>query len=190
MTSRSRVHDRELLDALEELDPCSIESQVWRVVRLGRDPARGSTANGRWGAPGEFEVLYTSLERDGALAEIGYRLGLEPIWPSKIEHTITTIDLSLGRVLDLSDFNLLNKFGISEDTYESHDYRTEQALSSAAKFLGFDGILVPNARHNSNNIAIYTESIDSTSSIVLKAGEPVDWNVWRAANKRRPSRRR
>src|ERR1700730_7394720 len=39
--------------------------------RKGRDPLRGSTANGRWSpSGGEFEVLFTSLERDGALAEI------------------------------------------------------------------------------------------------------------------------
>ena len=67
-------------------DRCSdreaLKKVVWRVARRGRDPLRGAIANGRWSAIGEFEVLYTSLEADGALAEVGHRLSLEPVWPS------------------------------------------------------------------------------------------------------------
>jgi hypothetical protein len=48
---------------------------------------------------GEFEVLYTSLERDAALAEIGYRLSLEPIWPSRIGHELHLIQVQTERTL-------------------------------------------------------------------------------------------
>jgi hypothetical protein len=74
-----RRHDRVILDALEAMGPEAFAGDVWRVTSRGRDPLRGSMAEGRWSPAGEFEVLYTSLERDGALTEIGYRLSLEPV---------------------------------------------------------------------------------------------------------------
>src|SRR6202022_3268404 len=91
MSSGGRVHDRSVLDALEKLDPKPFDSDVWRVARKGRDPLRGSSASGRWGAAGELEVLYTSEQRDGALAEVGFRLSLEPVGPSLIQHQINVL---------------------------------------------------------------------------------------------------
>src|ERR1700732_177019 len=95
----ARIHDRVVLDALEALDPHPVRGAVWRVTRRGREPLRGAAAHGRWSASGEFEVLYTSLVREGALAEIGYRLSLQPVWRSRVEHQIHTIDVHTERNL-------------------------------------------------------------------------------------------
>ena len=76
MGTSGRVHDRAILDALDGMEPAPVDAPVWRITRVGRDPIRGSAANGRWSPGGTVEVLYTSLERDGALAEIGFRLSL------------------------------------------------------------------------------------------------------------------
>jgi hypothetical protein len=104
MTGRRSVHDRSILDALEAIDPERFAGEVWRVARKGRDALRGSAANGRWSpSSGEFEVLYTSLERDGALAEIGYRLSLEPVWPSRIEHELHLIEVETERTLRFAE---------------------------------------------------------------------------------------
>jgi RES domain-containing protein len=91
MVGFSRQHDRELLDALESHPSEPFSGETWRVTSKGRDALRGSTAGGRWSPPGEFEALYTSLSRAGALAEIGYRLSLEPVWPSRLEHELHRI---------------------------------------------------------------------------------------------------
>src|SRR5882672_8223650 len=107
MSSGGRVHDRSVLDALEKLDPEPFDSDVWRVTRKGRDPLRGASANGRWGAPGELEVLYTSERRDGALAEVGFRLSLEPVWPSLIQHQIHILAVKTGCMLRLVDMREL-----------------------------------------------------------------------------------
>src|SRR5260370_7903980 len=103
MSSGSRVHDRSVLDALEKLDPELFDSDVWRVARKGRDALTGSSANGRWGAPGELEVLYASEARDGALAEVGFRLSLEPVCPSRIQHQLHGLAATTHRSLLLSD---------------------------------------------------------------------------------------
>src|SRR6202035_4827229 len=114
MTGRRSVHDRSILDALEAIDPERFAGEVWRVARKGRDALRGSAANGRWSpSSGEFEVLYTSLERDGALAEIGYRLSLEPVWPSRIEHELHLIDVETERTLRFAELQSLGQLGLS-----------------------------------------------------------------------------
>src|SRR5436190_2632299 len=106
----ARIHDRVILDALEVLDPEPFRGTVWRVTRKGREPLRGAAAHGRWSSSGEFEVLYTSLERDGALAEIGYRLSLEPVLPSRIEHEIHAIGVEAERTLRFADVASLAQF--------------------------------------------------------------------------------
>lgn len=190
MPFQDRVHDRELLDMLEQRDSAPFQDEVWRVVRTRRDPMRGSTANGRWGAAGEFEVLYTACDRDGALAEIGYRMSLEPIWPSNIHHEVHRVDVTLDRVLDLTDFKLLAQFGIHEESYEGHRYDTEQAVSAAARFLELQAILVPNARYMGNNLVVYPDLHGALNGLTLIEGESVDWNDWRARNRNKPSRNR
>src|ERR1700719_3884771 len=111
MASGGRVHDRSVLDALEKLDPEPFDSDVWRVARKGRNPLRGSSASGRWGAAGELEVLYTSEQRDGALAEVGYRLSLEPVWPSLIQHEIHTLRIKADRALIFKNLKQLENLG-------------------------------------------------------------------------------
>ena len=108
MPGSGRIHDRAILDALEVLDPTPFNGTVWRVTRKGREPVRGAAADGRWGASGEFEVLYTSLEREGALAEIGYRLSLEPVWPSRIEHEIHVFQAALNVEAHIVEVTLPN----------------------------------------------------------------------------------
>lgn len=189
MGSADRVHDRELLDRLEAMSGIALDATVWRTARLGRDATRGTNAHGRWSAAGEIEVLYTSMVSDGSLAEIGYRLTLEPIWPSRIRHELSQLSVKLENVCDLSELKILADLGLEVAQFEGHNYAVEQAISAAARFLEFDGILVPNARHNSSNLVIYTEIVDPGLISVVSAKE-VDWAAWRATNRSRPSRSR
>jgi hypothetical protein len=188
MKERDRVHDRELLDRLEALTGIAVDSSYFRVGRTGRDPTRGYAANGRWSKANELEVLYTAEQADGALAEIGYRMALEPIWPSKIVHEIAELKITLENVCDLSDLAELEVLGVDVGRYESHNYQLTQAVSAAARFLEFNAILVPNARHNSNNLVIYTDLVDPSSIEIVSVCE-VDWNIWRSKNRVLPSRR-
>jgi RES domain-containing protein len=182
-----RVHDGEILDILEALDLVQRDLPAWRTVRTGRDPLRGSVAAGRWSPPGEFEVLYTSEQEAGSLAEIGYRLMLEPVWPSKISHDIHRLQVRLERVLDLSDFATLQRLLIDERSYEGHNYQRTWEVAAAARFLEADGIIVPNARHPSSNLVVFVDRAADDSVAVLET-RPVDWSSWRKANRGKPSR--
>jgi RES domain-containing protein len=161
------------------MDPVAFDASVWRVTRAGRDPIRGSAANGRWSPGGTVEVLYTSLERDGALAEIGFRLALEPVWPSRLRHEIHEIGVQAARTLQFVDVASLASFGVDVSRYESFDYAATQALAAAAHFMGFDGLLVPSARHKSQNLVIFMD-LERAASLESLGAEAVDWSAWRA----------
>ncbi len=184
MSSGGRVHDRSVLDALEKLDPEPFDSDVWRVARKGRDPLRGSSANGRWGAPGELEVLYTSEQRDGALAEVGFRLSLEPVWPSLIQHQIHILAVRAERTLRLVDMRELANLGVDISRYETFEYGATQAIAAAAHFLEFDGMLVPSARFACTNLVLFTDHVSHSGHLQLVSSEDVDWPDWRKKNRR------
>jgi hypothetical protein len=176
MTGSRRIHDRGILDALEAIDPEPFKGEVGRVTRTGREALRGSTARGRWSPSGEFEVLYTSLERDGALAEIGYRLSLEPVWPSRIEHEIHLIEVQIERALRLAEIGSLAPLGVDIARYRTFEYQATQTIAAAVHFLEFDGMIVPSARFDCANLVIFTER---ATDLTLKDSQPVDWDRWR-----------
>ena len=183
MAGPGRVHDRSILDALEATGPEPFRGDVWRITRGGRDPLRGSSAHGRWTPAGELEVLYTSLERDGALAEIGFRLSLEPVWPSRIEHTIHRLSARTERTLRIADVAALAPLGVDIARYDSFDYTATRRIAAAAHFLEFDGLLVPSARAPSANLVLFLDRIPASGGLVVRETEPVDWTAWRTRKK-------
>lgn len=187
MERDSRRHDRELLDALESHPSEAFSGEVWRITAKGRDALRGSTAGGRWSPPGEFEVLYTSLARAGALAEIGYRLSLEPVWPSRLEHEIHRITARTNNSLRFADVASLSALGIDVRRYTNFDYAATQAIAAAAFFLDFDGLIVPSARSAALNLVIFIEKLDGSVSLKVESSEAVNWSAWRAEARKRTS---
>lgn len=175
----SRRHDRVILDALEAMEPEAFAGDVWRVTSRGRDPLRGSTAEGRWSPAGEFEVLYTSLERDGALTEIGYRLSLEPVWPSKVQHQVHRIAARTERSLRFPDVAALAPFGVEAARYPSFEYTPTQALAAAARFLGFDSLIVPSARSSALHLVVFLDAILDDGALTVLDSEDIDWDGWR-----------
>ena len=78
------IHDQALVDRLSGLRSERFEGEAFRATRVGADPAAPSTSGGRWAPPPQgdpgIHVLYTSLERDGALAEVAsFLAGLTPV---------------------------------------------------------------------------------------------------------------
>jgi RES domain-containing protein len=181
----SRRHDRELLDALESHPSEAFSGETWRVTAKGRDALRGSTAGGRWSPPGEFEVLYTSLARAGALAEIGYRLSLEPVWPSRLEHEVHRITVRTNGSLRFADVSSLSALGVDGRRYANFEYSVTQAIAAAACFLDFDGLIVPSARSTELNLVIFMEKLDVGERLKVEASEAVDWSEWRSQRRQR-----
>lgn len=175
-----RPHDSALLDALEGRAIEVFLGDVWRVTRAGRDALTGSTAPGRW-SPGSDDqpVLYTSLERDGALAEIGFRLSLEPVWPSRIAHEIHRVEAQTSRTLRFADVTALVPLGVDPARWQGFDYTATQAIAAAAHFLEFDGLIVPSARATCANLVVFLENLGRDCVLSVRETQAVDWSSWR-----------
>ena len=172
-----RARDLGLLDALDAHKGVSFQGDVWRIVGDKRDVLQGYPAAARWD-PGTFEVLYTSLERQGALAEIHFHLTRQPVFPSKIKSVIHQITVRTKRTLKLADLAAIQALGVTSDTFSSLDYARTQEIGDAAEFLGFDGILAPSARWPCQNLILFSAKFEPDDLAVV-GREVVDWAAWR-----------
>jgi RES domain-containing protein len=177
-----RARDLELLDILDAHPGIAFQGDVWRIVRKERDVLQGFPAAARWD-PGTFDVLYTSLERDGALAEIHFHLMRQPVFPSKMRSVIHKIAVRTQRMLKIADLEALEGLEVSRETYASLSYERTQEIGDAAAFLGFDGILAPSARWPCHNLVLFVDRL-GPADLQVASSEAVDWADWRAAQAR------
>jgi RES domain-containing protein len=178
-----RARDLRLLDHVDAYPRRSYSGLLWRVVRDGRDPLQGSRSASRW-CNGRFDVLYTSLEREGAIAEVYALLSLQPVFPSKITFQVHRLRVSVQQSLHLADLPTLARLGVDTDRYQDRDYAKTQDIADAAYFLGFDGLFVPSARWPCTNAVLFTDRIEP-ASLSIDETEPthVDWRRWRRRTK-------
>ena len=174
-----QARDLGLLDALDALKREVVDIEVWRLVRAGRDPAIGAPSQSRW-CNGSFDVLYTSFERDGAIAEIYALLSLQPVFPSKDRWFAHKLKVTAAQTLRLADLKTLAKLGVATARYKEREYDRTQEIADAAFFLGFDGLIAPSARWTCLNLILFTERIPSDQIQAIEAAEaPVSWEEWR-----------
>jgi hypothetical protein len=168
-----------LLDALDSIQGEKFEGEVWRVTWAGRDPLAGSSSGGRWSPDNAFEVLYTSLKRDGALAEIYFHLSRAPVFSSS-HMLINRIAVSLSNVLRLSA-EQLQEIGVADPLATRIDYEKSQPIGSAAHLLEFDGLIVPSARWDRSNLILFPEKIASDEQLKFIEANDINWPAWREA---------
>ena len=158
------VRDNDLLDALEKLAQKPLSGKYWRSVRVGRSPEECVRGGGRWD-DGSFDVLYTSASKEGAIEERRFHLFRgQPIPPSKISFALYQVNVSLSNVITFNNLESLRAVGLNIDQYGSlsyagkdTEYPRSQEIAEACFFLGADGIVVPNARHDSLNLIVFCE---------------------------------
>ena len=177
MAGGRRARDHRLLDALGSLEAEAFEGVAWRAVRDGRDPLQGSSVRGRW-SPGHFDVLYTSLEPDGALAEVYFHLSRQPVFPSQLRYWLYELNVKTKETLRLANTESLIGLGVEEARYRELLYSRTQAISDAAQFMGFDGLIVPNARWNCLNLVLFVDTVD-LEEIDFEDKTEIDWQSWR-----------
>jgi hypothetical protein len=154
------VRDLRLLDAIDAFKREPFSQPVWRVAREGRDPILGAPSMSRW-CNGTFDVLYTSLEREGAIAEIYTLLSMQPVSPSKIRLYVHRLTVSAQRTIRLADLATLSKLGVDVNRYRERDDSSTQPIADATYFLGFDGLIAPSARWECLNAVLFTDQISA-----------------------------
>ncbi|HUO86349.1 MAG TPA: RES family NAD+ phosphorylase [Thermoanaerobaculia bacterium] len=169
--------DIELLDALDGHEGIQISAPAWRAVRTGRDPLVGHPSRGRWD-PGTFDVIYTSLEREGALAELYFHLSRQPVFPTKTTFSLHQLRVRGENTLRFLDLRELEPLGVEESQYSSILYERTRSIGDAAHFLGFDGIVAPSARWNCLNMVLFTDQVNPAVVEVVESSL-IDWDDWR-----------
>jgi RES domain-containing protein len=176
MKEGRKARDPALLDAIDKFERTNFEGQVWRVVRAARDVLHASAVGARWD-PGIFDVLYTSLDRDGALEEVYFHLSRQPVFPS-VPFTVHRLRVGAHRVLRLENISLLQQLGVDTANFANLDYSRTQPIGDAAFFLGFGALIVPSARSQFLNMILFADHIEMDETSV-EHSETVDWKTWR-----------
>ena len=174
-----RARDLRLLDHIDAHPRRPYTGTLWRVGRSGRDPVLGGKSVSRW-CNGKFDVLFTSLERNGAVAEMYALLSLQPAFPSAVAFHAHRLHASVQQALHLVDLPTLARLGVDTDRYHERNYTKTQEIADAALFLGFDGLVVPSARWKCTNAVLFTDRIEP-AQLLLEESErtPIDWQEWR-----------
>jgi hypothetical protein len=130
--------------------------------------------------PNETPVLYTSQERDGALAEIVYYWSqLSPL-PSK-PVTLHRLHVTTTRTIRL-DRDDLESLSVERDRYEEPNYQRTQEIGAAIAYLGYDGLVAPSARWPCDNLMLFpSNSQDDDAEVKIVESNEVDWQEWAKA---------
>jgi RES domain-containing protein len=120
----------------------------------------------RFNPPEEFGVLYVALTERTAVAELerqAERIGIPVarLAPRLMLH----LEVSLGRVLDLTDHGVREAWGLSISDLASDDYARCQAIARAARRDGFEAVRYPSATGEGENLAIFMDRLEKGSSV-------------------------
>jgi hypothetical protein len=180
-----KARDLQLLDTVDASARERFEGRVWRIVREGRDPTLGSPSQSLW-CNGDFDVLYTSMEQDGAIAEINALLSLQPVFPSRMRSICYELSVRSAKTLRIADLSRLAKLGVDTSRYHERRYDHTQSIADAALFLGFDALIVPSARWACQNLVLFTSRLEPGDvKLASDAGVLVDWTAWRRKHQNR-----
>ena len=175
-------HDPALLDALSRRAQTTYRGRVYRATRVSYDPLIASTRAGRWAPNDGPAVLYTSMAREGALAEIAFHWGqLTPI--PKRAVALHALAVGTTKTLRLIRADLAS-LGVRDDQYEAINYSRTQEIGAAIAFLGCDGLIAPNARWSCDNLMVFMEHVPLDREFAIEATETVNWIEWAQLNVR------
>ena len=121
-------------------------------------------ADGRWNRAGEYACLYTSLTRDGAIAEyekwLQQRAGLSR--DDDAERDLVTIYVKLASVCDLTDPHVQRGLGVSGQTITSDTAKSLELCRTVADWARaqrYSAILSPSAAlAMARNLNIYIDA--------------------------------
>ena len=173
--------DRALVDRVGAYRPERFEGEVFRATRVGADPTMPSASGGRWAPPSHgasaVHILYTSLERDGALAEVASFLAeLTPV-PGLRPIEVTRLAVSAARTIRLAHTSLPD-FDVEPVLYGTRNYAQTQKIGATMAFLGFDGLIAPSARWPCDNLMIFADNHAPSERLEPVAVKEIEWKRW------------
>lgn len=159
------------LSAIAALGGTAFSGSVYRVVPGAlRDKILSTEGNryypGRYHIAGETGILYTSLERDLAIRELGRHAARAELQGGL---AAGKIKIKLQKVLDLTQAAVLAKLRLSKEALVSPDCSIAQALSHQARKAGFHGLMVPSAAGGGVNLVVFENNLAEGCLIEVEA---------------------
>jgi hypothetical protein len=106
------------------------------------------------------------MTEECAIAEVDNLISLQPFPPTRPRVTFN-LNVSLSRVVDLTDQSRLEAVGLVDETVGDDDYTVYQAVGGAVAWLGFGGALVQSVRANGVNLVIYVNGMEPDDELEL-----------------------
>jgi len=167
-----------------------IRPVAWNGVTLRHHSAKYSAVDGegarvnggRWNPPNSFAAVYTALERktiDSEFQRLARRAALPP--ESFLPRRLARIEVSLTRVLDLTDARTRSLLGVSTSDLTEDDWAPTEAIGLAAHYLGFEAVLAPSADDPGATLCIFMTSLAPESRVM-----PVEDGEYRPPRKPAP----
>lgn len=158
------------LSAIAAIAPIAFSDSVYRVVPSSlRDKILSTEGNryypGRYHLGGETGILYTSLEPDLAIMELGRHAARANLQGGL---AVGSIKVRLQKVLDLTNPAVLERLGVAKDALVSPDWTITQAISHQARKAGCQGLLVPSATGNGVNLVVFENNFAQGCLIEVK----------------------
>lgn len=151
------IHDPALLDAIESLGSEALDNvTVWRHMFNDYPPELSNTRGARWN-PAGLSAIYTSQDRDTAIAEGQHAIDSQPLRPNA-RRFVYELRVSARKALriNVSDFPALR---LDLTDLQSSDFTACQRLGAHAAFLEYDALIVPSARADGSNIVIFVNEL-------------------------------
>lgn len=151
------IHDPTLLDAIGSLGAEALDNAtVWRHMFNDHPPELANTRGARWNPPG-LAAIYTSEERDTAIAEGQHAIDMQPLRPTARRY-VYELRVSARRVLRIRQSDLPT-LGLDDAALISPDFSACQRVAAHAAFLDYDALIVPSARADGSNVVIFVNEL-------------------------------
>ena len=175
----------QLTDQLSEFETSSFGGHVFRCTFPKGDPLRFSIHGGRWAIPASdthngIPVLYTSLEKEGAISELAAWWTQQTPVP-QIKMLVSEIKITASKVISLNKDDLA-KLGVNMNNYSERNYNVTSKIGEAVNFMEYDAMITPSARWPCNNLTVFDRNhcMDETLEIIYS--EEFDWHEWAKSN--------
>ncbi len=163
--------------AFRDLQGKAIEVTVFRHLPPqyeALDSSGSLRAGGRWNPRGEFGALYTALNEEAAKAELErlaerQGLTLDDFAP----RDLVSIEVSLSKVLDLTDKKILEQIGINESEIVGNDVSLCLEISRLARRAGFEAILTPSATKKGMILVLFPDRFQPSSRLQVKGKKKI-----------------
>lgn len=120
----------------------------------------------RFNVRGEFGAIYVSDTVETSLRELDH-------WAAKagltrkelLPRVMLTLELVAEQVLDLTDPDTADAWGLTPSSLESDDYADCQEVAQAARNSAYEAILYPSARADGENFAVFLDRLKPGSHL-------------------------